>query len=252
MSTDPNLTNQTRHTASRSNETLVISLVVIAAGVVLLLNQLGLFPRGFIVYLLPLAFVAVGLIKLLTASGDRALGTLFVLVGVLLELNDLGITHLRFRDLWPLLIVAIGVAMLWNALQGRMNVHLALLPRFHRRGPEPAPMSEFDLNYIFGGGEHQLDTKGFRGGRITAVFGGFELDLTRADIEGNEAVLEANAVFGGGEIRVPERWLIVMRGSGIFGGYENKTRYLQTDPSTPTKRLIIKGAACFGGIEVKN
>jgi len=252
MSTDPNPTNETRLTSRRSSETLIISLVVIAVGVVLLLNQLALFPHGFILYLWPVVFIAVGLVKVFAGSGgDRGLGVLFVLVGVLLELNDLGITHLRFRDLWPLLIVAVGVALLWNALQDRMHLRLVLIPRF-RRGPEPDPMSEFDLNYIFGGGEHQLETKGFRGGRITAIFGGFKMDLTHADIEGNEAVLEANAVFGGGEIHVPERWLIVMRGSGIFGGYENKTRYFQTDPSLPTKRLIIRGTACFGGIEVKN
>jgi hypothetical protein len=78
------------------------------------------------------------------------------------------------------------------------------------------------------------------------------VDLVRADIEGEQAVLEANAVFGGGEIRVPENWLVVLQGVGVFGAYEDKTRHIQTDVSKPTKTLVVRGVAVFGGIEVKN
>jgi hypothetical protein len=85
-----------------------------------------------------------------------------------------------------------------------------------------------------------------------AVFGGYKVDFNRADIEGDKAVLEANAIFGGGEIRVPEHWHIVQQGVGIFGAYEDKTRHFQPDPSKPTKTLVIRGVAIFGGIEVKN
>jgi hypothetical protein len=73
-----------------------------------------------------------------------------------------------------------------------------------------------------------------------------------ADIEGDQAVLEANAVFGGGEIRVPETWMVSLQGTGLFGAYEDKTRHFQPDPSKPTKTLVIKGVAIFGGIEVRN
>jgi hypothetical protein len=43
-----------------------------------------------------------------------------------------------------------------------------------------------------------------------------------------------------------------MRGVGVFGAYEDKTRHFQPDPSKPTKTLVVKGVAMFGGIEVKN
>jgi hypothetical protein len=45
---------------------------------------------------------------------------------------------------------------------------------------------------------------------------------------------------------------VVMRGVGVFGAYEDKTRHFQPDPSKPTKTLVVKGVAMFGGIEVKN
>jgi hypothetical protein len=59
-------------------------------------------------------------------------------------------------------------------------------------------------------------------------------------------------VMGGGEIVVPETWLVEMHGSAVLGGYDNKTRYFQPDATKPVKRLIIRGNAILGGIEVKN
>jgi predicted membrane protein len=85
-----------------------------------------------------------------------------------------------------------------------------------------------------------------------AVFGGYKVDLRHADLDGAQAVIEASAVFGGGEIRVPENWLVVLEAAGVFGGYEDKTRHIQTDAAQPVKTLVVRGAAVFGGIEVKN
>ena len=43
-----------------------------------------------------------------------------------------------------------------------------------------------------------------------------------------------------------------MHGVGIFGGYTDKSRHFQPDPTKPTKTLVVKGVAMFGGVEVKN
>jgi predicted membrane protein len=118
--------------------------------------------------------------------------------------------------------------------------------------PAGSENPQFDSVYVFGGGERQINTKDFKGGSLFAIFGGYKVDFRHADMEGDQAVLDASAVFGGGEIIVPESWLVSMHGAGIFGGYEDKTRHFQPDASKPTKTLIIKGVAVFGGIEVKN
>jgi hypothetical protein len=39
---------------------------------------------------------------------------------------------------------------------------------------------------------------------------------------------------------------------GVAGGYSDKTQHVQSDPSTPTKTLYVRGVAVFGGVEVKN
>src|SRR6266498_3574224 len=130
-------------------------------------------------------------------------------------------------------IIVAGVGMLWQALV--------------KEKPAVSANPQFDAFYVFGGGDRQGNTKDFKGGNLFAVFGGYKVDFAHADMEGDQAVLEANAVFGGGEIRVPENWLVSMQGVGIFGADEDKTRHFQPDPSRPTKTLIIRGVAIFGG-----
>jgi len=212
-------------------------VVFIVVGLVLLLEKTGYLPPSFGLHFWPCIFIVIGIVKIVYAGG-RPTGAALIAVGIFLQFHEMGFIHMNFWDLWPVFIIIAGAAMLWQALAGPET--------------EVSTNPQFDSLYIFGGGERNLDTKNFKGGKLFAVFGGYKIDLSRADIEGDTAVLEASAVFGGGEIRVPENWLVALQGAGIFGAYQDKTRHFQPDPAKPTKTLIIKGVAMFGGIEVKN
>jgi hypothetical protein len=70
-------------------------------------------------------------------------------------------------------------------------------------------------------------------------------------MQGDSAVVYASAIFGGIEIKVPDNWQVTSDGTGIFGGFSDETAH--PPEGTPgLKRLIIKGEAVFGGVEVKN
>ena len=221
----------------RARGPLIVGVVFIVIGTFLLLEQLGLVPRGFTLHFWPTIFIVIGLVKIAYAGG-RAAGMAFIAAGVLVQLNEMNVIHVRLWDLWPLVIIIAGAAMLWYALNGSK--------------PALSAIPQFDVFYIFGGGERQVGTQNFQGARLMAVFGGYKVDMRRADLDGAQAVIEASAVFGGGEILVPESWLVVLEGMGIFGAYEDKTRHIQTDAAQPVKTLVVRGAAVFGGIEVKN
>ncbi len=115
---------------------------------------------------------------------------------------------------------------------------------------------------IFWGRKRRIVAKNFVGGEIVTIFGGFDIDLRDADILGNIAEIEVVNIFGGGDIRVPQNWEIVMEAVGIFGGCSDRTlhpdssnpRSYPADGSTASqpKRLIVKGVAIFGGLNVKN
>jgi predicted membrane protein len=243
---------------------VITAVIMITVGVVLLLHQLGIVPRQFIPHFVPTIFMLAGILLAANTStanvgvfyavskrSKRAIksppanlfwgGALFV-VGLIMELNARGITRVGLEIFWPLLIITTGAYMLWRHARGG-----ARLTETITRSGYP-----FDLNFIFSGTDRQISDKDFKGGRINAIFGGFKLDFSHADIQSEQALLEVNAVFGGGEIRVPENWDVVLMGSGVFGGVEDKTRRYASDPSQTKKRLIIKSAAVFGGFTVSN
>ena len=224
---------------------VVGGVVLIVVGTVLLFEKLGYLPRGFALHFWPMIFIVIGIVKIAYAGG-RAVGAALIGVGVLLQLQQTGILNVQLWQLWPAFLIIAGIVMLFQ-----------VLTRPDTAPPDAvdAPGSdspEFDSAYIFGGAERHINTRNFKSGRLFAMFGGYKIDFRHAEIQGDNAVLEANAFFGGGEIIVPEHWFVAMHGVGIFGGYTDKSRHFQPDPTKPTKTLVVKGVAMFGGVEVKN
>ena len=205
----------------RSRGGLAAGVIIISVGVLLLLNQLGVLPHRIVVEFWPAVLAVIGLVKLTAGpcQRDRVVGLCMLVAGVLLQTNSLGYTHITWKEQGP---------PSWDAPQDR------------------------DSFFMFGGGERKISTKDFRGARLFALFGGYEIDLTHADIAGSEAFIEASAVFGGGEIRVPTTWKVVVQGTGILGGYSDDTQHFQPDPNAPVKTLYVRGVAVFGGVEVRN
>lgn len=103
---------------------------------------------------------------------------------------------------------------------------------------------------IFGGAKKNMISKNFKGGDLINIFGGTELDLSRADFKGT-AVIELTTIFGGTKLIVPSNWTVRSEVVTIFGGMEDK-RNLQTLIDNPERLLLLKGIVIFGGIEIKS
>lgn len=103
---------------------------------------------------------------------------------------------------------------------------------------------------VFGGNNQIIYSKDLKGGDVTAVFGGADINLTHADFNGS-AVFDVTAVFGGIKLIVPPNWIIKSNITPIFGSVEDKRGHL-----IPTgdiqKTLIIDGNVMFGGVEIKS
>ena len=224
---------------------LIPGAIILAIGAILLLNNMGFINAGHFWQFWPLLLIFAGLVKLMDAT-RRVWGALIVILGILLQLNQLGYGHFSFGELWPLLLIAAGAFAMWSALQARkmseaLNTNNA------------DPLTTLNEHAIFGGVQKRVNAKEFRGGQLQSLFGGIEIDLRDADLAENQAVLHANALFGGIELRVPETWYVAARGQGIFGGYTDSTRYTGPgDPGKATKTLIVMGTAIFGGVEIRN
>ena len=111
---------------------------------------------------------------------------------------------------------------------------------------------QFHYSVILSHVERHITSKNFKSGTLSAILGGFEIDLSHADIEGEEAVIYADAIFGGGEIRIPDTWHVVIEGNALFGSFMDETRQRPPEAGAPVKRLIIRGTAVFGGVSIEN
>jgi hypothetical protein len=105
---------------------------------------------------------------------------------------------------------------------------------------------------IFSGTRQKIATQDFLGGKVTTVFGGAEIDLRSAGTKREEISIKAEAVFGGIELWVPAHWHTIVRGTGVFGGFTDKTFPAAPGASANAPRLVVTGAAIFGGVVVKN
>jgi hypothetical protein len=171
-------------------------------------------------------------------------------IGVLFLLDNLNILSIdQVVRFWPVLLIALGLFLLvdrtvWHIGMGRYG-------RDEYRGASHGGYRMRE-SAVFGGGKRRINTVDFQGGKIEAVFGGYEVDLREASMVGDSAVLQVDVVFGGADLRIPETWSAVVQGTGVFGAFTDNSR--QPDPSrTPNpKRLVVKGAAVFGHVEVRN
>jgi hypothetical protein len=220
---------------------LIPAIIVIGIGVLFLLNNLNILYFSEWARYWPVILIALGLVKLVDAStpSGHVAGAIFAGVGAVLLGQTLGYLNVGIHDLWPLFLIGAGIMMLfqrnsWYRVRPGLYAHKSLR--------EAA---------VFGGGKRNINTQDFTGGHIDAVFSGYQIDLRGAIMTSDSATLKISAVFSGVEIRVPETWSVVMEGHGVFGGFADNTT--QPDPRTPgLKRLIVRGDAVFGGVDVKN
>ncbi len=197
----------------------------------------------------PLLLIAFGVFQLLNRPQHWVGPFILIALGVIFQVDRLDVLPWwRFRDLWPLVLIAIGAAMIFTRWQGESAAAA--------RGLEGG--EALDAFVLFGGLERAATSQNFRGGNATAIFGGIELDLSRARLAPGENRLKITALFGGVELRVPAHWEVAVRATPILGGIEDSRKgggaaaASPTDEPAPAGRLVVDGFAMFGGIEVKS
>lgn len=233
----------------RASHQVVLGLLVMGMGVLFLLDNLDILDFRHAIGFWPLAFIAAGVI-VLSGDGPRSgsyTGVVLIGVGVLMILGRLGVLYISWSMVWPLLLIALGGLILFRTLgPGRTPRPLAADGAASIDGAAVAD-KVVDVVAILGGVERRITTPDFLGGEITAVLGGCALDLREASIV-KEAVLNVFTIWGGINIKVPPDWTVVWAGTALMGGFAEKTA------STPdsSKRLVIRGYAIMGGVEVRN
>lgn len=231
---------------SRVTPQIILGLIIIAIGVIFTLDNLGIiYAHDFLRYW-PALIVLYGLSKILQPTGapGRVGGIIFALVGTLMLLNKIDVIDFRLRDYWPLLLIGLGASLMWRATKRHQA---GTIGGMGAGGVDSsATINGFA---VLGGLNRTSNSQDFKGGELTAIMGGCEIDFRQASIKESEAVIDVFAFWGGIEIKVPEDWAVSLQATPILGSFEDKTR---PPKGGSEKRLVIKGYAIMGGVEIRN
>jgi predicted membrane protein len=222
----------------------LFGILVIIAGIVLLLNNLGVTQVNILLFW-PILLILWGLNWLVTGSrnpGAQAISLFIAVLGFILLAGNLNWFQVNlgtvFRFFWPVLIILIGLTIfLGRSFSGKTNV--AILGAVER-----GKNTSWELE----------------SGSYLAFMGGVDLDLSHAIIPDGETHLDLTAVMGGIEIKVPDDLPVYCDGFAIMGGIEffgkgsggiiGSIRNERNLPES-SKVLKIQARAMMGGIEVK-
>ena len=100
---------------------------------------------------------------------------------------------------------------------------------------------------LFSGQERKGVWKPARRTNALCIFGGADIDLSRAQIPPDGLHISALAIFGGLDIIVPRGVRVQVKGMGVFGGFDNSCDEGE-NPDAPL--VVVEGLAVFGGVDV--
>lgn len=223
-------------------------IALIIVGIVLLLETLDIIPSiAWVFEWWPVLLIAAGIRIVLSKPESLASGLFVIAMGCLLLADNL----VPGFDFWvaavPVFLIVLGIGILTRPLRDS-TTHRAASIAF-ARNKQTLDSELISVVTLFGGASHVVTSKHFRGGSIQAVFGGIELDLSRASMAAAEASLDVEAFFGGVEIRVPPTWTVVVEGTPIFGSIDNSALPLTAPEGQHL--LHIHATVVFGRIEIR-
>jgi len=176
-----------------------------------------------------------GIAQLLQRGRSMFGGIFTIAIGSLFLLGSLDVLDGEYIGLLiPVVLVLAGIYV--------------MLPK-----PKKAPgntSQSISYTAILGGAGDTVQSQDFTGGTISAFMGGADIDLRDAQIDGDQAVINATAIMGGITLKVPKSWQVQFSGLPLMGGWDNKTQ-LDSKTKKP-KKLILQTTAIMGGVEVTN
>lgn len=218
---------------------LVFGIAIIVVGVLFTLDNLGIASAGEVLRWWPVVLIGYGASRLFGFSRrpNLSAGLLFTLGGAWMLLHNLGLISVGLGVLWPLLLVLVGISMVSAATRRR------------RVEPEGLPGAGLNAFAFWSSNERRIVSSDFRGGEVTAVMGGHDIDLRNARITDGPATLDLLVWMGGVDLFVPEDWQVTNQAVVVMGAIQDQTR---SRPAEPKGHLILHGLVLMGAVEIKN
>lgn len=221
-----------------SRPNIIFGLLLVLFGLTFLLHNLGVHYFEEFWRFWPVALIVLGLAKAFGGPvEERTLGWILIFIGSVFFARFVLGWDIGLGELWPIIVIIIGVSIVTKSIRG---------PRPPRPGLDAS--STVHERAFVGGVSRKNSSQTFQGGELTSVMGGCEIDLREARMAGPTAVIDCFTMWGGLVIQIPADWVVDPHVSVFAAGLEDQTR----PPLQPAGRLILRGTAIMGGIEIKN
>ncbi|RTL58920.1 MAG: hypothetical protein EKK37_11420 [Sphingobacteriales bacterium] len=255
------------------NSHLWLGAILIVVGIAAIAKS-AFFDLPYWLFTWPMILILIGLFSGIKHNFSNNAWWILMLIGGYFLSDEISPGLVEKQYFWPVGIIIVGIVMIlkprrkWDDWSKWDNDH----PKTGASSttgtpPQPAASATADPNTgnaqsqstsmedyldtaaVFGGIKKSVYSKNFRGGKVTCVFGGGEINLSQADFTGT-AVLELNAIFGGCTLVIPSNWQLKINTTPFFGGIDDKRQ--QPNVISYDKTLIITGGVVFGGVEIKS
>lgn len=233
-----------------TNKKAVLGAFLIALGAIWILERLDLIPSFLNDIFISWQMLLIGVGIFVSITGNKSKGTILIVAGAFFLIPE--VVHIPYelrRIGWPLFVILVGVVLIMLHSKGKEAYsHFSCDKKNHKN------IDYFEDFVVFGGREVYIDSQNFQGGQTAAIFGGAQYDFRQAQLSPNGAEVEALAVFGSTVFKVPQGWNIKNEVTAIFGAFADKrgNAPLNQIVNDPSRTLVIKGFALFGGVEIKN
>jgi predicted membrane protein len=224
---------------------LWLGIIFFFIGMGWLLRQMN-FPFPHWLFGWEMILIVIGLVIGIRNKFRDAAWIILVLIGGVFLIRDIFPFLTFYKYFWPMALIALGLFLIlrpWRKSgQNRFGQD-----QLSTTGELSTSEDLLDYTAAFGGLKKNILSKNFRGGEVTCIFGGAELNFLQADIQGT-VMLEVTQIFGGTKIIIPAHWEVKSEMTAIFGGIDDKRAVsANVDHS---KVLVLDGTSIFGGIEI--
>lgn len=226
---------------------IIAGVLIIALGTLILLDNLNILPYDAtrLIFSWPMIMAVIGIVSLMF-SENKTVGIVFTVIGVVFLIPRIyPNVDIDMSIIIPILIIFLGLYLVFKRNSPGKKIHT-----YFKRN-EITDNDTLDELVVFGGSSKSIRSDNFKGGQVTTIFGGAELDLKNCKLAEPKRQLDIVAIFGGVEITVPSDWSVHVDVLPIFGGFSNK-KYQDKNEVIPGERVLqVKGIVIFGGGEIK-
>jgi predicted membrane protein len=251
-----------------NNSRVFAGLLIIGIGVLFFVRQAGWAIFPYWIFSWPMILIAIGVYVGVKHNFRGSGWVVLLIIGGFFLFDDVLDMYSLRKYLVPAVLVAVGAMLIFRPKNGdrwfkkKEWRDADVIP-----GPETSTgfkttdytasndfstddSERVDATAIFGSVKKNIVSKNFKGGDATSIFGGSEIDLSKADINGTVR-MDVTAILGGVKLIVPSHWTVKQEITAIFGGVEDK-RDTHNIITAQNKILVLDGTAFMGGIEISS